>query len=45
VPELRGFYSDYKFNEQLNLKMQQYLLELDSARGTDSKKFIPWCFE
>jgi organic radical activating enzyme len=45
VPELRKFYSDYKFNEQLNLKMQQYLLELDSARGTDSKKIIPWCFE
>jgi molybdenum cofactor biosynthesis enzyme MoaA len=45
VPELKLFYSDYKFNEQLNLKMQQYLLELDSARGTDSKKIIPWCFE
>jgi len=45
VPELREFYSDYKFNKQLNLKMQQYLLELDSARGTNSKKIIPWCFE
>ena len=45
VPELKVFYSDYKFDKQLNLKMQQYLLELDSARGTDSKKIIPWCFE
>ncbi len=45
VHEVKGFYSDYKFNEQLNIRMQEYLLELDFKRGTNSKETIPWCFE
>ena len=44
VPELHGFCKDYKYNEALNKKMQNYLLELDTRRGTDSKTVIPWCY-
>lgn len=45
VPELKKFIESYKYNEELNIKMKNFLLELDAKRGTDSKKIIPWCFE
>ncbi len=45
VPELKTFYADYKFDKEGNARMKKYLLDLDTARGTDSKKIIPWCFE
>ena len=45
VPELKKFIESYKYNEGLNTKMKNFLLELDAKRGTDSKKIIPWCFE
>ena len=44
VKELRAFYRGYKFDEKQNKVMQNYLLDLDKKRGTDSKKIIPWCF-
>jgi len=44
VKELRAFYRGYKFDEAQNKIMQNYLLDLDRKRGTDSKKIIPWCF-
>lgn len=42
---LKEFLKDYKFDNEKNIKMQNYLLELDNARGTDSKTTLPWCFE
>lgn len=44
IPELVKFCEDSVYNESLNIKMQQYLLECDAKRGTDSKKTLPWCF-
>ena len=32
-------------DEEGNATMIKYLLDLDSKRGTNSKKTIPWCFE
>lgn len=45
IPELIKFCEDSVYNEALNKRMQQYLLECDAKRGTDSKKILPWCFE
>jgi len=45
VVELNSFYKDHKFNSKLNQRMQSFLLDLDTKRGTDSRKIIPWCFE
>ena len=45
VQGLKEFYKDYKFDEEGNATMIKYLLDLDSKRGTNSKKTIPWCFE
>ena len=45
VVELNSFYKDHKFNSKLNQRMQSFLLDLDTKRGTDSRKTIPWCFE
>lgn len=44
VPELHGFCTDYKYNEELNGKMKNFLLDLDTKRGTNSKTAIPWCY-
>jgi len=45
IPELKKYIESYKYNEELNKKMKNFLLELDAKRGTNSKKIIPWCFE
>ncbi len=45
VPELKHFCSDYAYDDEYNKKMQQFLLDLDAKRKTDSKKIIEWCFE
>ena len=42
--EIRQYCRLYKYREDLNLKMQEYLLDMDQKRGTDSKKVLPWCF-
>ena len=42
--EIRQYCRLYKYREDLNLKMQEYLLDMDKKRGTDSKKVLPWCF-
>lgn len=36
--------SKYKYDKNLNEKMQNYLIDLDKKRGTDSKTILPWCF-
>jgi organic radical activating enzyme len=44
IIELKDFCDDYTYDENLNKTMQEYLLELDKKRKTNSKKIIPWCF-
>jgi organic radical activating enzyme len=44
IIELQNFCNDYTYNENLNKTMQEYLLDLDKKRKTNSKKIIPWCF-
>lgn len=44
ISEVRKFCEDSVYDESLNIEMQQYLLECDNKRGTDSKKTLPWCF-
>ena len=41
---VRGFIEEYKYDPENNIRMQNYLLELDKARGTNSPKTMPWCF-
>lgn len=43
--QIQQFCRGYRYNDKLNKKMQTYLLELDTKRGTNSKEIIPWCFE
>ena len=45
VPEIKKFVELYNYDEGKNKKMKEYLLALDKARGTNSQKVIPWCFE
>jgi len=41
---VQGFIEEYEYDPENNIVMQEYLLELDAARGTDSRKTMPWCF-
>jgi|TARA_R110001606_G_scaffold332655_1_gene480508 sulfatase maturation enzyme AslB (radical SAM superfamily) len=41
---IKGYIEEYKYDPENNIRMQNYLLELDKARGTNSPKTIPWCF-
>ena len=43
--QLKKILEDYKYNENNNKKMQDFLLTLDKKRGTNSPATIPWCFE
>ena len=43
--ELKNFCSDYKYNDNLNKTMQNFLLDLDAKRKTNSKQTLKWCFE
>ena len=43
--ELKNFCGDYIYNDNLNKTMQNYLLELDARRKTNSKETLGWCFE
>lgn len=45
IDEVKPYCDEYQYDEELNKKMQNFLLELDSKRGTNSKKILPWCFE
>jgi len=45
LPEIKKFCSEYKYDENLNKAMQNYLLDLDAKRKTNSKEVIGWCFE
>lgn len=45
IQEVKQFCNEYVYNEALNKTMQNYLLDLDAKRGTDSKRIIGWCFE
>ena len=42
--EIRQYCKLYNYREDLNFKMQEYLLDMDKKRGTNSKKVLPWCF-
>ena len=44
LPQIKGYIDDYEYNHNLRNKMLQYLKELDKARGTNSKKVLPWCY-
>ena len=35
---------NYKFNEEHNIMLQNYLVELDTKRKTNSKKILSHCF-
>jgi len=45
VPELKTFLKSYEYNAEQNIKMKEYLLALDEARGTNSQEVLPWCFK
>ena len=45
LPKLKKFCSEYKYDENLNKTMQNYLLDLDKKRQTNSKEVLGWCFE
>tara|TARA_B100002003_G_C14147209_1_gene551675 strand:+ start:371 stop:1576 length:1206 start_codon:yes stop_codon:yes gene_type:complete len=34
----------YKFNEENNIKLKEYLSMLDNRRNTNSKEILPWCW-
>lgn len=36
---------NYKYNDEGNKKMKNYLQDLDNSRGTDSKRILPWCWK
>ena len=41
---IKGYIEEYEYDPKNNIRMQNYLLELDKARGTNSPKTMPWCF-
>ena len=45
LPILKQFCSEYEYDESLNKTMQNYLLDLDAKRKTNSKEVLGWCFE
>jgi len=45
LPEIKKFCSEYKYDESQNKIMQNYLLDLDVKRKTNSKEILGWCFE
>lgn len=45
ITQVKEYCNDYEYSDELNKKMQNFLLELDAKRGTNSKKILPWCFE
>lgn len=45
LPMLKKFCSEYKYDENQNKIMQNYLLDLDKKRQTNSKEVLGWCFE
>ena len=45
LPKLKKFCSEYKYDENINKTMQNYLLDLDKKRQTNSKEVLGWCFE
>ena len=45
IEEVKQYCNQYEYNSVLNGVMQNYLLDLDAKRGTDSKRIIGWCFE
>ena len=38
------FIDTYNYDRGLNVKMQNFLQEMDARRGTDSKTVTPWCY-
>jgi molybdenum cofactor biosynthesis enzyme MoaA len=42
--QVQGFVETYEYDPVGNIRMQEYLLELDEARGTNSPMILPWCF-
>ena len=45
IEEVKQYCNQYEYNSVLNGVMQNYLLDLDAKRGTDSKRIMGWCFE
>ena len=38
------FIDTYNYDRGLNVKIQNFLQEMDARRGTDSKTVTPWCY-
>ena len=38
------FIDSYNYDKGLNVKMQNFLQEMDTRRGTNSKIVAPWCY-
>jgi MoaA/NifB/PqqE/SkfB family radical SAM enzyme len=38
------FIDSYNYDRGLNVKMQKFLQEMDTRRGTNSKVVAPWCY-
>ena len=46
IKVLKGFIEDnYNFNEDNNIKLKNYLADIDIKRNLNSKKILPWCWK
>ena len=46
IKVLKGFIEDnYNFNENNNVKLKNYLTDIDIKRNLNSKKILPWCWK
>ena len=43
--QLKNMLKGYVYDSDANSIMQNYLIDLDNKRNTNSKQIIPWCFE
>ena len=44
LPKVKKMCEAYQYNANENIKLQQYLQELDTKRNTSSPTYMPWCY-